>query len=406
MTDRLANLIQWASIVIGITGMSLDKLIPLDPSISYILIALALAAFIVLVVIQVMARDLNHFKGKQEVDGVWNRVLMGADSSVRVFAGDVSWGRKNQDALEIRHQNGVDLRVICRWPTTPILRDQVRALFAAGVKVRFYSSDIVKIRALVIDADSSIESRSALTVVKTAKKVLDAKTPGQPGTDQQSNYSARRYVSASDNDYITTLHQLFDSVWETLPAGLILERVSLNPEVLCNFLRVLKHYEMLTPANVTLRTLSLAALHSCCRTVKAPKLARTTALLSGFKQFKLDPFESCRLEHEETRTLLLPPIVEEQADGRLVVIDGMHRLHQLSTHTDAQEALCLVITGAGPLSSDPIPFREVRVSPVKLPRAENFPNYRHEYFRDIKALYRHLATVVDQYATPAVPSKG
>ncbi|MGW2581509.1 hypothetical protein ACWCYZ_09250 [Streptomyces virginiae] len=86
--SRKANdLIQWGSLLVGITGISLDKLLKEHPLASNISSGVAIAAFLVYALTQVLRRDLNRFRGKGKVDLAWQALLTRADSSVSVFAG-------------------------------------------------------------------------------------------------------------------------------------------------------------------------------------------------------------------------------------------------------------------------------------------------------------------------------
>ncbi|GGN19724.1 hypothetical protein GCM10011609_71020 [Lentzea pudingi] len=395
MSQRVVTTIQWASIVVGITGMTLDKLIPLNRAVAITAIVISFIAFATLVVLQIFYRDPNRFEGKEKVDLAWRTVLSGADHAVEVFAGDVSWARANKDVLRARTKAGASVHVLCKWPSTPILLDQVRTLFAAGVKVRYYDGDLVKVRGMVADAEVSPDQGTALTVVKTPKQRITMAT-GQSGSDRSFDYEARRYLPDRDLSYIAMLHQLFGSIWAGLPQGIIVDRRQLSTNDLHRILSQISHYRHLTLDDISLQNVSRASLQSCCRTVKTAKLPGASALIEGYRKYALDPFEPAAIESSGGRRLVLPPIVERQPGGALVVVDGMHRIYQLITHTDAQQLTCLVIDNAGPLPSDPVPFTDVRLSPTKLQRSDNFPNYRHERFRDIKAIDRYLTETGDR----------
>lgn len=390
MSSKINNIIQWGSLALTVTGMSVDKLLHGHPLVSNVFAAVAFLAFVVFALTQILKSDPNRFKGKGKVDFAWRTLLTRADHSVDVFAGDVSWAQSNKDKLLDRSQAGVVVRVLCRWPTTPRLLDQVRALIEAGVQVRFYTDDLVKLRGLVADARVGHNSGTALTVSKVPKDVIDSGS-GHAGNDGLFDYEARRYLPGRDGAYIATLHQLFNSVWEGLSQGVIMDRVTLNKGKYCRILSKSPHYKDVVADDIEVRKVAIASLYSCCKTVKAARLKRVSALFEAYGRFNLEPFESCKIESGGAGMLVLPPIVEQQPDGKLVVIDGMHRIYHLVAHTDVQQVTCLVLKGLGALPSTPLPFGDVRVSPTKLRRNDNFPDYNHEHFRDIKAIDRHLA---------------
>lgn len=393
MTKKAFNVVQWVSIFVGITGMSLDKLIAVSPTLSYVLIGISAAAFIILVIVQLNYRDPNQFEGKQQVNLAWRTLLTRAESSVDVFAGDVSWAQGSKKILARRTGAGIVMRVLCRWPSTPALLLQVRALFEAGVQVKYYDGELVQVRGLVIDAQSVAGGGTALTVVKSPKHQIDL-AKGNSGSDSLFEYRARRFLPPVDIGHVAMLHQLFQSIWAGLPQGLILSAHMLGEVDIRKILSNVPHYTRLRPGDISIENISCEDLYSCCRTVKSAKLQNAAYLIEGYRRFGLDLFEPCKIEQGGVRRLLLPPIVERQADGRMVVVDGMHRIYQLTTRTDIQQVVCVVLTGLGALPSNPIPFGEVRVSPTKKPRAENFPSYQHQNFRDVKAVDRHLATLL------------
>jgi hypothetical protein len=143
-------------------------------------------------------------------------VILGAHRSVEVFAGDVSWAESDRDALRDRTQAGVEVRVLCGRPSTQQQLDQVHALLSAGVKVKYYTNDLVKIRGLVVDVAVGLNGGTALTVEKTPKRRIHI-NPGHPGDDRLYNYEARRLLPGEDEGYIATLHQFFEAAWLALP---------------------------------------------------------------------------------------------------------------------------------------------------------------------------------------------
>nr|MDT0665276.1 hypothetical protein [Micromonospora sp. DSM 115978] len=151
------------------------------------------------------------------------------------------------------------------------------------------------------------------------------------------------------------------------------------------------HYRTLTTHDISIESVSCASLYSCCHTIKVPRLAKVSPLVDAYSNFTLDPFEPCVKDQPGRRSLILPPIVEKSHDGKHVIVDGMHRLFRVTTHSDVQQVVCLVLRTNEPLPSTPIPFSDVKLSLTKVPRRENFTEYKHEHFREIKIIDRYLA---------------
>ncbi|MBT2212911.1 hypothetical protein [Actinomadura sp. NEAU-AAG7] len=385
MSKRVASIVQWTSFVVGVTGLTLIKALNGHPVITKWAIGLAFVALAIFLCIQIFRRNPNHFRGKKAVDSAWRALLTRADHSVDVFAGDVSWVQDNKTSISQRIGAGVVVRVLCRWPRTSGQLKQVRTLIGAGVYVKFYPEDLIKVRGLVVDAGIGAGRGTALTVTKSPKSSISV-------TDQSSmfDYSALRHLPANDATQIDMLHQLFESAWKSFPQGIILNKTVPSIDELRKIIGQVEQYERLGVGDIKLKKLSVDSLYSCCRTVKAKKLDRVWGLLDAYQKFGIDFFEPCKVETDGQKGTLLPPIIEQQVDGKLVIVDGMHRLFQMATRTEKQQAVCLVVSGAGALPSTPIHFSEVRMSPTKVPRSENFANYDHDLFRDIKAIDRSL----------------
>ena len=356
----------------------------------------------ILTIRQIRYRDPNVFHGKVDVNRAWHAMLTRASASVSVFGGDVSWAQSNKKWLLDQIRAGVKIRVLCQWPSAKfsLPLSHVRALLEVGAEVKFYAGKPIQLRGLVVDVDADRDAGTALIVTKKSKKRISLED-GQSGTDGDAVYEARRYLPYQDGDYLSVLQELFDSKWASLPDGVILEKLTLDARQLRRILSQIPHYKRISTDDISIETVSISPLYSCCRNVKAPKLAKVTPILGYYQLYDLQPFEACRIEYTGHVGTLLPPILERQEDGKLVIVDGMHRIYQLMTTTDSQEVVCVILENVGELPSVSIPLEDVRISPVKRPRTENFPSYQHEYFRDIKAIYRHLsADVVELPVTP------
>jgi hypothetical protein len=397
MGKKVFKVVEILGIIIGITGMTLDKLADVSPavfigSLVVLTLALLLAGWY-----YVTEKDRNRFVGKDRITEAWRALLGGASRSVAIFAGDVSWITDHRNVIVRQHQTGVVLRVTCRPPTTDLLRSHVRALLDAGAEVKYYppsesNNEKCKqptVRGLVVDAVVGPRTSTALTVKKDSMQAIDDRGQGIPGREPLYSYEARRYLPGTDGDFIDVLRDLFDSLWDQSVLGMVLEPVATKTADLISILGIIPQYKDLKPEDVEFRDVSIPELWSPCTYVKEYKFAAMQAIVLAYQQQKMKLMSPCICLSHSRRSLMLPPILEAHGD-KLVIIDGTHRLYYLKTFTPESNVNCIVIHCKIPLPSVPLPFSQVVLSKQKLPRERVFPNYNPRCYRDIDALNPEL----------------
>ena len=133
-------------------------------------------------------------------------------------------------------------------------------------------------------------------------------------------------------------------------------------------------------------------LWSSCVYVKDYKFPTMRALVDAYETQDFHCFEPCLCLSHEKKCILLPPILERHK-GKLVVIDGIHRLYYRYIYRQQSETQCLIIDGASALPGEPVPFINLKVIPRKLPREQNFVGFKPDLFRNIEALDNALVQV-------------
>ncbi|HMP06608.1 MAG TPA: hypothetical protein PJ982_09680 [Lacipirellulaceae bacterium] len=82
-------------------------------------------------------------------------------------------------------------------------------------------------------------------------------------------------------------------------------------------------------------------------------------------------------------SILTPPIVEP-SEGRLVVLNGNHRVHRLREFDGNARVWCYVVTGVGqPLPGDPVEFDDIEIE-VSAPRLRRVRNWTYDLMRHIE----------------------
>ena len=384
--ERVRQIIELIAIVAGISGLTISNLSRQSPIIFY---SLLLFLFAISIITFIAWKDENNFTSKKEIDEVWQDLITGATDSILVFAGDVSWAERDKNTIYSLTQRNIMFSVLCRRPrTNELLKNNIRVLINAGAHLRYYDeADSPKVRGIVIDNTSS-QTGTALITSKTAK-VQYTRKYGVPGNEKLYDYHATRYVPPSDNEQIKVLSQLFDKMWQMSMQGFVLYPIDLSIKHITDLLKTVPHYLDLVDSSVTFEKLDINSLWATCDIVKSYKFPNISSLLDAYNTQNIKFFEPSLCFSHERRSILLPPIIERHP-GKLVVIDGMHRLYSHLIIDQQADALCIVISIDLELPSRPIPFSQVRVQPRKLPRNQSFKGFKPEMFRNIDILEDQL----------------
>lgn len=393
MQERVRKVLEILAILTTISGVTLNSFRESNSIAFYssivLLLLLAGIAFI-------SWREDNVFKVKAEIDNTWNRLMLGASRSIKVFAGDVSWIARDEKLLIQRIEEGIVVSVLCRRPHNNKTTDNVRRLLESGAQVKYYDHENpVLVRGLLID-DEEVDRTTALTVRKVPKRTVF--TPedsndgyptftgtGLPGNSSIYDYEARRYLPTRDIQHLQALSNLFGAIWKNGDTGVVLQTIKPPVELIVQYLQTVPHYQQLTANEVRFQVVDIQSLWSTSLFVKDYKFNNIRSIIEAYDRQGLQVFSPCLCISHIRRSILMPPILEEHA-GRLVVVDGMHRLFYRLVIMQKPDALCMVVSTRTDLPSTPIPFTRVQMWPHKLPRDQAFDNYRPELFRNIDLL--------------------
>jgi hypothetical protein len=337
----------------------------------------------------------NIYTTKSEIDQIWQELLIGATSSVQIFAGDVSWIDRDKELIA-RIKDRVDVFVLCRCPHNEKTQQNVVDLLKAGAKVRYFDAPV---RGLLIDTKDTRRS-TALIIDKSPRQIISVSNQdsmplandrgsGVPGSSNIYRYKATRHLPQEDNRYIEVLSLLFNLCWDVSVDGVILCPIELNRYQIVQTLRTVPHYENLEENDIQIEVLVFNELLSSCIYVKQNKIRSIEAVLEAYNRQGIPPLSFCTCISYSGQSLLLPPIIEKH-NGKYVIIDGTHRLFYMYAFAEKQEILCLIVSTNVPLPSSPIPLGKVQIWPRKLPKHQVFLDYKPELLRKIKVLDRAL----------------
>lgn len=387
MKARLRHTIEVFAIAASISGLTISELRSTDPLIFYsVFFFLILLCFFVFL----SWKKINRFTKKPIINSIWQRLLEGAQHSVRIFAGDASWVKRDEGVIKQCVDNGVNVSVLCRRPgNNKTLKENISRVIAAGAEVRYYDpKDNPVVRGLVID-EKEHGVNTALTVKKAAKINIERRY-GVPGTVDIYKYEAVRYIPPQDTQYIEMMCQLFDFISEKARIGIVLQPAQLDSSKMVDLIKLVPHYANMESLKFKIRTVQIQQLWSSCLYVKEYKFPLMRAVLDAYETQDFHCFESCLCLSHEKKCVLLPPILERHK-SKLVVIDGIHRLYYRYIYRQQSEAECLIIDGAPSLPGEPVPFINLKVIPRKLPRREqNFVRFKSHLFRNIESLDKAL----------------
>lgn len=339
----------------------------------------------------------NSFTEKNAIDSIWHTLIDGATESIDVFAGDLSWVERDKDNIRKIIQRGVHVAVLCHNPyQSRQLQMNIRSLLETGAEASFFDgSKYSPPYGLLIDAASPILC-TALEVSREPKSALSSGPQRSDGTDIY-DYEAVRYVPARDRKHIQVISTLFNAMWEQARNAIVLAPITDLENLLRNelprLLTLVRQYAGLSSSDISVCNVDVGDIFASCNYVKATKLHAIASVSQSYSDQGLPEYKPCYAIEANRRSLLLPPILEEHSGG-LVVVDGTHRLFRLFAERQRANAFCIVLKNAPDLPGRPVPFRDVKAWPRKLPREQVFIEYKPSLYRNFIEMDERLASGV------------
>ena len=126
---------------------------------------------------------------------------------------------------------------------------------------------------------------------------------------------------------------------------------------------------------------ALPSLGLLCRLARTYRLEGASQLIAVYDTAGLTLFNGVWLTWENEAPRLIPPPVIEEHKGRLVIIDGLHRLFE-AVRTGLRSVSAVVLRGDLPrLPADTLTWEELSVTDHETPRALKFQNLDDAVFR-------------------------
>ena len=350
---------------------------------------------------------------KESINNLWKGMVAEARDSVYIFAGDVSWIERDEAAITNQVKQGRDVFVICRRPlhnnpqVTLRLKMLMKRLLIAGAKVKYYEEELrqepsvrgVLMNRLYYSLGLKVTKSSRSSVLGFLNSfyphdeilVGNTRGIGIPGSEQEYDYQGTVYVPPENLNELIDLHELFDRIWKHGLAAFVLDRLELTIENYVELLKNVPHYSNLVQEDIKIETVYTYDLWASCQIVKDYKLEATKALLDAYLTQNIACFSPCFvLSSSNTRTILLPPILERHGN-KLVIIDGMHRLYYATFIAKIAQVSCIVISRSVSLPGQPLPFDQVVIRSQKpSDRRQIFIDFQPVFFRQISALDKLL----------------
>jgi len=285
-------------------------------------------------------------------------VIGSARSRIDLLAGDLSWLRDVYVfLLRMRLRRGVAIRILCGNSVSATTLAAARSL---GAEIRFLEK-MPPVKATIIDG-----GEAALTIEGTGQGLFGRRLQAPRDAD----------LAALLGEYFASSLRLMPPIAE--PSGP--EILPITPDQLCRALKRVRQYE---ESSIEMKDVPIADLHPLSLYLERFKLRRAAEARTLLQE---GGFHSAA-QPRGSPWPITPPVVEELRNGKLVIVDGTHRVKiEMDAGTPMLRAL-VVRDHKAPLPADIVTWAETRLVPQKRPREQRYRNLRPEHFREIRAAF-------------------
>jgi hypothetical protein len=270
----------------------------------------------------------------------------------------------------LKKKEGIDVRIIFDEDEHPAI-DPLLIMPFFGCDVR-KSKQKLWLRGALIDAD-----------MKESKVILSDKNP------EATSRFGRILHSDTDRRLIQMIKSHFNAAWDSgeqsvhqaiKPAleAITLDRCEKALRKVVQYQRATFEYRVVNPREIVWSTTALETF----------KLTRVSFLSTLLEQHALSKFSAIWIKG--TPRVIGPPILEEH-DGKLVLIDGHHRMYYCIENGITQVSALIIKGVQEPLPSSLVESCELlRILPHRLPREKRYQNYKSNHWRNIGATLESL----------------
>ena len=306
------------------------------------------------------------------------QLILGSAGPVYIMAGDMSWLKELHIALLLVGRQGREVRILYDAADSPEVRGAVTAAMAAGAKVVEARAPLALRATIVNPRSDSAEMIAVEKIEEPFGRVLSAPT---------------------DRGLLTLAVGAFDAAWEvgTSKGGgavAIIDPIPVS-ELLEALNAGVPQYRGLRMSIERVNTEELLPLSWYLDSFKLARVADLDRILSdegleNAARIKGSPWP------------ITPPIVERLQNGRMVIIDGTHRVYHALQNGQQQMRVILVENTVRGLPAEPLDsWSGVRVMRRKLDPTERYRGYNQNEFRHIREAFSVLGKIAAIEGSPA-----
>ena len=296
-------------------------------------------------------------------------LITGATGKVWIFSGMMSWLRELQIGIVSAKLDGREIRIIC--DTTKDEKNEFEPLKAIAMAL---GCDVAK-------SSCPINLRGTLVspLSDEAAMICVERNPALHGLLIRSPH---------EQGMLDGFIHLFETMWKEsmIEYGRSPSLELLSYEEIIDALQ--KGVPMYTDAHIQ---------HSL---VPIEDLLLLPISLERFKLFRINLLAALKQRHDAPEQFvicgspwpIIPPVIEAQDDGRLVVIDGAHRVFSAFQRSE-KNVNALIVSGVRErLPATPITgWDEVKIITAKVPRVRRYRDYQTDLFRPIRLAIERVA---------------
>lgn len=283
-------------------------------------------------------------------------IIASAKGEVRMFAGDASWLRDLFVGLLEAKLNGVDIRMIAQKPLEDSLYQRLAAI---GIEVCAQTEDF------------GLRATMAMSGATAKQLVVIEPQPAR---------HAQLFSAPHDGAVLGTFVRAFDVVWDESRA-----RTASSPELRDVSIRDVaaalnSGVAQYQSAKIEIEQVNIGDLHFLTNDVEILKLRRVASTNRIMKSLG----RNAPLRIVGTPWAFFPPIVERDSSGRMVLVDGVHRVYDAvqSGHTEIDSIVVDRVDAK--LPATPVPVFMANILPRKRDRKDRYADYDESAFRPIR----------------------
>jgi len=290
-----------------------------------------------------------------------------SSESIDIISGDLSWLKELHITLLSAARRGIRIRVICdkEISDSPELNLAIEAVESLGASITKKREPNL-IKGTLID----INTEQAKMIAIEEKPITHGRVFGLP----------------YDTGFISLITDKINSTWigecqtSTITPTLLAIKEKKLVEALKSKISIYRNL------NINYTTVEVDKLLPLSRYLERLKYERVKELNNILTEEGLPNaayIENCPWS-------ITPPVIEKIRSGKLIIIDGTHRVYHARENNRKEIKVLLVENHDSNLPSQPIKWDNVKLKTRKEPRELRYEEYKPEYFREISKAFLKL----------------